>query len=308
MKELEDGLADIERLLQSKKTQFVSGPHGLQAKRARAIQTHLSLMVRNGQKFIDASQRAAEANGFAKYGACQLHTWTRTWLNSCDLPTSQRSCHTKVYSLLNDPSIAAECRAYLRSHKWSMNPETLAKFTAGKLVGSAAKKYLEQLVNEEMPTGLKKYLELELFPCIHMKVSCGISLSTARCWLHAEGFHYISHKKGLYFDGHDRPDVVDYHQNVFLPFIKSCEHRLVHYKVGDVKHEEDVDPGNYVECRLVLVSHDETTGQANNDHDKSWVRKDEFSISKPALPLSRDDSIPRATPLWSGLSGLSDLW
>ena len=53
-------------------------------------------------------------------------------------------------------------------------------------------------------SGLKKYMEIKIFPCIHLKVgSKVVSLSTVHCWLHLKGFQYISHKKGLYFDGHD---------------------------------------------------------------------------------------------------------
>ncbi|KIM76951.1 hypothetical protein PILCRDRAFT_26353, partial [Piloderma croceum F 1598] len=63
----------------------------------------------------------------------------------------------------------------------------------------------------------------ELFPQIHLRVGCGISLATARRWLHKEGFKYIHHKKGLYFDGHDRPDVVEYCQKHFLPAMKAYE-------------------------------------------------------------------------------------
>ncbi|KIJ26076.1 hypothetical protein M422DRAFT_192655 [Sphaerobolus stellatus SS14] len=54
-------------------------------------------------------------------------------------------------------------------------------------------------------------MELELFPCIQMKVAKGISLSTACHWLIKEGFQYTAHKKTLYYDGHERPDVVQYH-------------------------------------------------------------------------------------------------
>jgi hypothetical protein len=85
-----------------------------------------------------------------------------------------------------------------------MNPIKLAEFAMGRVLPEAAKEYLQHIVNEEMPHGLKKYMEIELFPHIHLKVgSKGISLSTACCWLHLEGFQYISHKKGLYFNGHD---------------------------------------------------------------------------------------------------------
>ncbi|KAI6112706.1 hypothetical protein F5141DRAFT_962531, partial [Pisolithus sp. B1] len=53
----------------------------------------------------------------------------------------------------------------------------------------------------------------ELFPRVHLKVSKGISLATAHQWLQHEGFKYSTHKKGVYFDGHD---IVNYCQNVFL--------------------------------------------------------------------------------------------
>ncbi|KAF8218981.1 hypothetical protein L208DRAFT_1345003 [Tricholoma matsutake] len=50
-----------------------------------------------------------------------------------------------------------------------------------------------------------------------MKVGRGISLCTACRWLHAEGFCYTEHKKALYYDGHEWPDVLAYQKNVFLP-------------------------------------------------------------------------------------------
>jgi len=142
-----------------------------------------------------------------------------------------------VYSLLDDPTIAAELRAYLRSNKWVMSPEKLAQFSENKLIPSAADEYLRHIIKEEMPRGLKQYMEYELFPRIQLKVSRGISLSTARRWMCQERFRYILHKKGLYFDGHDRPDVVAYHQDHFLPSMKMLEPRVVHYTVGDVDTE-----------------------------------------------------------------------
>lgn len=96
------------------------------------------------------------------------------------LPTSKKGRHAKVFSLLSDPAIAAELRAYLRSNKWAMNPERLCQFTEDKLVPTAANAYLQQIINVEMPKGLKQYMEDVLFPCVQLKVGRGISLSTAR--------------------------------------------------------------------------------------------------------------------------------
>lgn len=69
-----------------------------------------------------------------------------------------------------------------------MDPSKLAQFTSNKLVSTAADQYLHHIIHEEMPHGLKKYVELELFPRIHLRVGHGISLSTADRWLHLEGF------------------------------------------------------------------------------------------------------------------------
>lgn len=283
-KEMNKALGDMDKLLKSKKTQFIGGPRGLQARRTQAIQSHLKLVATNGRTFLDASERAAEAHGFAaKWGGRQLRGWTHKWLIKRELPVSRQGHHAKVYSLLSDPAIASELRLYVRSNKWAMDPEKLTRFTENQLIPSAADKYLQEIVHDEMPRGLKRYMEDELFPRIHLKAGRSISLSTARRWLHSEGFQYTSHKKGLYFDGHDRPDVVSYRQDHFLPFMKSCESRLVCFVVGDVDEELVAAPDNYVERRLVLVAHDEMTAQANDSKEKSWVFEDQHALRKKGV-------------------------
>ncbi|KAM6496657.1 hypothetical protein JOM56_007130 [Amanita muscaria] len=201
-KELKEALVTIEKLIHSKKMGNFEGRHNsLQEYRARAIQTYLNMVVRNGRKGTHASECAAESQGFsAKWGA-QLS-----------------------FSFLSDPAIRAELRSFVRSNKWALSPEKLAAFSEEKMVGEAAKKYLQHIVDEEMPRGLKRYLDLELMPRIQMKVGKGVSLETARRWLHHEGFRFMEHKKGLYFDGHERPDVVDYRQNKFLPAFAAIRH------------------------------------------------------------------------------------
>jgi hypothetical protein len=161
------------------------------------METHLHLVCKAKRNSIDASERAAEAHKFAsKWGGCQLCSWTRKYVSTWDLPQSRIGQHAKTYSLLSDPAIKDELRAFVRSKKWSLNPENLAEFMKGTLIPAAASKYLQEIVNEEMPCGLKRYMKHELFPRIHLKVGHGVSLNTAWLWLHHEGFHYTGHKKG----------------------------------------------------------------------------------------------------------------
>ncbi|KAI5981433.1 hypothetical protein EDD15DRAFT_2183216 [Pisolithus albus] len=175
-----DGLLAIEKLLKSKTTHFVGGPSGLQAKRTRAIASYLALVVRKNRCRTVASQLAAESHGFARmWGGRQVRNWANTWISRRTLPLSLTGRHTKTYSLLSDPGIATELRTYMRSNKWAINPEKLTALTKNQLIPAEAEKYVQQITANEMPNGLRQYMELELFPRVHLKVSKGISLATA---------------------------------------------------------------------------------------------------------------------------------
>ncbi|KAK0466625.1 hypothetical protein IW261DRAFT_1346539, partial [Armillaria novae-zelandiae] len=175
-KVLKSALHDIEKIFASRCTEFESGQNGLQFYHAQAIRAHLEMMVK-GRGSVDASGRASEALGFSpKWGARLVRRWTSAWLNKRELPKSRRGHHRKAFSLLEDPTVRAELRSYLRSNKWAINPKKLQDFTEKKMIPDEAKKYLENMVNEEMPRGLKQYMEVELFPRIHMKSHKGISL------------------------------------------------------------------------------------------------------------------------------------
>jgi hypothetical protein len=69
--------------------------------------------------------------------------------------------------------------------------------------------------------------------------------------------------------------------------------RLVRYVVGDVENELQIQPSNYVECRLVLCAHDESTSQANDATEKSWVLGDQHCLWKkgPGHGLHQSDAI-----------------
>ena len=280
-KHLERGLSDIDKIFESTKVNFEVGREGLQARRARAIRSYLYMVVKNGREGIEASERAAEAQGFsAKWGGRQVRSWVQQWLRTRTLPTSTRGRHIKSYSLLEDPVIRAELRSFVRSNKWSMDPGKLANFSQHKMIPATAEKYLRHVVDEEMPKGLKRYIELELFPRIQQKVTKGVSLETARRFLRKEGFRYTEHKKTLFYDGHDRPDVVDYRQNVFIPQLTSLRHRIVEYDPSNFEIEVKKTPANYVERRAILVPQDEMTAQAHDGMKKSWVLDGEQPLRK----------------------------
>jgi len=279
---------DINKLIQSKKTKWEGGVHGLQITRARAIRSLLGIFLKpkdeQQKTFVVASKMAALSHGFAEnWGGRKVREWTKTWITKRDLPVSMRGRHRKALSLIDDPAIAAELRHFVRSNKWAMDPKKLSEYSKNTLVPMAVRsEYFKSAFNDELPTALKRYLEVELFPRIHLKPSRGWGISTARRMLKRLGFHYTEHAKGLYFDGHERADVVEYRQKVFLPAMEKHRRRLVEYKVGKVEEEvkKTLLPG---ERPLVLVAHDEMTAQANDGRKASWIMDGEQPLRKKGV-------------------------
>ncbi|KAJ7300665.1 hypothetical protein DFH08DRAFT_1090539, partial [Mycena albidolilacea] len=250
---LASALTAIDKLIASKKTVFHAGNVSLQSYRARSIQSHLRMVVKNQKPWKPASEATAEAQGFAtKWGGCMVRKWTWNWISDRVIPESKIGKHGKSYSLYDDPIICAELRSYVRSEKWAMDPEKLVQFSQQKMVPAA--------------------------------VGHGVSLHPARRLLQREGFLYTEHKKGLYYDGHERPDVVDNRQNRFLPAMAGHRYRLVEYKIGNVEVELDkMYDGKYVLWRLVLAPHDEMTAQCNDGPTKSWVLESEQLLRKKGV-------------------------
>ncbi|KAK6978319.1 hypothetical protein R3P38DRAFT_3334313 [Favolaschia claudopus] len=221
VKDFADALEAIEKQLRLKSTSH----------RARVIQSTLHLVVRNSRKLMDASEMATKTHGFARAGGSRLaRQWTADWIKKRSLPESDRGRHAKTWSLLNDPEVKDELKAYLRTNKWSMNPEKLVEYSKAKVVTEEMKKFVQDT----------KYLEADLFPRVGYKVVRGISLPTARRWLHGQGFEITEVKKGLFYDGtshetNERPDNVAYRQEEFIPAFDAFWPYFVEYQVDNLE-------------------------------------------------------------------------
>ncbi|KIY51420.1 hypothetical protein FISHEDRAFT_37142, partial [Fistulina hepatica ATCC 64428] len=143
------------------------------------------------------------------------------------------------------------------------------------------RKYLETILHDEMPAGLKKYMEVELFPRIHLwPGKRGISITTCCHFLHAKGFNYVETAKGVYYDGHERSDVIEYCQDSFISALHEERPRMIQYKVGNVDEELEAPEHNYVEWHVVLVFQDEMTYQAKDGKKKAWAMDGKQPLKK----------------------------
>ena len=112
-----------------------------------------------------------------------------------------------------------------------------------------------------------------------------IRARTARRWLKKMGFVYKDVKKDVYFDGHEREDVVKYRNEVFLKTFQEARRRFILFKEdGSWENPSGLRPG---EKPLVLVTHDESTFNANDGKHRLWIKDGE----QPLRPKGKGKGI-----------------
>ena len=88
--------------------------------------------------------------------------------------------------------------------------------------------------------------------------SVNISNETARRWLHYLGFNMNDHHKGVFFDGHDREDVVAYRNDLLKQLAKLDETTIT----PSTPCPSLADG----EKKYIRIYHDESTFFANASH------------------------------------------
>lgn len=73
------------------------------------------------------------------------------------------------------------------------------------------------------PDKLRRYVNECLFPELEIEDTIGVTTATA--WLKKLGYRLRRYQKGIYYDGHERPDVVQ-KRNEFIKDIFACLERV----------------------------------------------------------------------------------
>ncbi len=223
----------------------------------------------------EASSIIAKVKGWGKYhGPRRLRMAARDYEINQELPSSGRGQHNKVYSLLDDPDVCQSMREFVRQHKSRIDPGKLRTFAKESMIPAA----MEKEARDGLPRDLNRYVCLTLLPRINYQPIKTIGIATARRWLRREGFRYTAYTKDLYLDGHDRQDVLDYRQKVYIPRIQSFRPKLISYENGkvDKQHLPTLDkPQNHI-----LLFHDECAFTANDGQKSAWVLNKSFDLRK----------------------------
>jgi hypothetical protein len=138
-------------------------------------------------------------------------------------------------------------------------------------VQTAARVYLSGLATGEVtPRKFHHALNEQILPSLGYTLRDGLSERTARRWLVRLGWRRTRLKKGVYMDGHERPDVKEYRDKVFLPLMASYERRMRHWTFEGPEPqciEPNLEAG---EKRIIAVFQDESSFHANEYKQNIW--------------------------------------
>ena len=106
-----------------------------------------------------------------------------------------------------------------------------------------------------------------------------ICLESARKLLYHLGFKRVdTGKKGVYIDGHERPDVVQ-EQELFLQKIQDYDtSHLPPPCPSDCLHVDCSPTTDHTLEQLIIICHDESAFQSNEDQTFSWLQHDQIVI------------------------------
>ena len=193
----------------------------------------------DGMGKVESAERASSSiPGNASQTVRCILNWTSVFLETGQLPQSNQGKHRKSQSLLSDEEILLRIREWLiEAPKGSRNPEKLAHWVNNSLL-----------------------LEVEGIGNTH------ISVRTVRNWMNTLGYKYGVWKKGVFIDGHEQEDVVEYRHDFlkrmmlqFFKFMRCWE---------GVDMEMTMEQECSSETKIVWVSHDESIFYSNDDGGK----------------------------------------
>ena len=201
----------------------------------------------------ECSLLAAKAAGHRVYHARNIWTWIRRYLATQKLLLHRYGRFHS--SILEDEDLAQDIQLHLTeiAKKGYIHAQDVVDYVA------------TPEVQEHLTTTGKAH---------------GISLQTAQRWLRKLRWRYMKKKNGMYIDGHEQEDVVNYCKK-FVQHWKEYEKRFVIY---DNKGQVVSQPHGFavpgVQFCLILVTHDESTFYENDGRKTKWVHEKEKAATE----------------------------
>ena len=273
----EEALIDIKKALRAKRNPLI----GQTRRRYDAVQMFLSRQIqcaRKGKKFNrrqiagEVAESIERGSRFARY----LISWEREWISNRTIPEGRRGLHSKIMSIFNDEDVALFVREFVAEKGEKVTAPLLAKavteYLGSRRAGESIQTLLENVpandndVDEEAVVDAGADAPNTAATARNRRE--GIKIEAARQWLRRLGYSWRGTKKTVYFDGHERPDVVVARQ-LFVSSFLDLEPRFARWNDEGELMESQLPEG---EREIVVVTHDESTFHTNDGRRQMWLQ------------------------------------
>lgn len=137
--------------------------------------------------------------------------------------------------------------------------------------------------SERILKDIKNNIEESVIPST-LGTSGTVSLTTLSNYLYEWGYQYRNNKREIFFDGHEREDVVEYRNEWSKRMIEYMT-RSDFYEGEQLQNviEPDLQDGHK---KIVFVTHDESTFYANDGKNTLWLKEGDNYIRKKGVGQS----------------------
>ncbi|RPA79191.1 hypothetical protein BJ508DRAFT_363381 [Ascobolus immersus RN42] len=278
---------EIQTLLRSKKLEKTGGEAWKGQNRKRHELVMRMLLYRAQVEDTTRTQASlAVANSYGKgvYLARQIRRWENAWLANKQIPIGSRGKYIRLTNWIEDEELLNYVRKKITTTGERLNSRLLCNFVREFLQSRSTTAALEiELASLEQRMDCSQD---------DMEDSSGDDSRThsankrtyarnsvterqIRRWLHKLGYSWKDIRKGVYIDGHEREDVVEYRakfveqmQNIFDSglLVRLDE------ETGEVimPKPENIPNGRKP---IMLFTHDESTFNANDGIRSAWLLK-----------------------------------
>ena len=219
------------------------------------IVCHLSLCFQLTRHFGLAETKAAELAGMMVANCDKMvREWKKVFFeNNGVIPESEQGRYQRSGIVWSNDKLNKKATVYI--HK-NASVKRQLNLTTGKFC---------QWVNDDLL--MRTTLEPE-FPR-------KIGIETSRKWVHELGFAVVQKQKGTFVDSHERDDVVRYctkflRRIVALGFLNA--NNAPTEDAWNSMPSDSETPDESVVEKMVVIFHDESTLQANDDQPSLWAQ------------------------------------
>ena len=183
-----------------------------------------------------------------------VREWRKQFLENGEVPESKQGKYQRTGVLWSDEGLNSKAAKHVRENASVKGKPNLTVGQFFQWVND------DLLPNETLEPGFPRK----------------VSMETARKWMIELGFSVVRKKKGTYVDGHEREDVVDYRKTflrrmVSLGFLNESGAPTDEAKNALPSDIHGPPPG--LAEKTVVLFHDESTFQSNEDQPTLWAEK-----------------------------------